>query len=99
MSAPPVREARRLLIAGKVQGVGYHWNMLQQATQLGLAGWVRNRRDGSVEAQACGGDEPLAALIAWARKGPPGARVEQVEVERIDDAGEIGTSFVQQATA
>ena len=94
----PAREARHLLITGHVQGVGFRWHMVQQATRLGLAGWVRNRRDGSVEAQASGGDEQLAALIAWARNGPTGARVAQVHVERTTDCNELSSGFVQKAT-
>jgi len=97
MSASPAGEARHLRITGNVQGVGYRWNMVQQAARLGLTGWVRNRRDGSVEAEATGGGEQLAALIAWARNGPPGARVGQVHVERIAPCNELGNGFVQRA--
>ena len=91
-------EARHLLITGKVQGVGYRWNMLHQATQLGIAGWVRNRHEGSVEALACGDDESLAALIAWARHGPPGAQVSHVHVGRIVITEAFGEGFKQQPT-
>ena len=98
MSATPAREARRIVITGSVQGVGYRWNMVQQAQRLGLTGWVRNRRDGSVEAVACGGDEELAALIAWSRIGPTGAQVKQVHVERPTLHEDLGERFIQLAT-
>lgn len=62
-----------------MQGVGYREAMCREAERLGVAGWVRNRADGSVEALAQGSDAGLAALLAWARRGPPAARVERVE--------------------
>lgn len=73
--------ARRVVIAGRVQGIGYRDWMVREAQRLGVHGWVRNRRDGTVEAMLCGSDEAVAAMIAWARRGPPGARVDRVEVE------------------
>jgi acylphosphatase len=61
-----------------VQGVGYRYALQHEAARLGLTGWVRNRRDGSVEAIARGPAELLDALTAWARRGPPAARVTDV---------------------
>jgi acylphosphatase len=73
--------ARRLRIHGLVQGVGYRESMRCEAEKLEVSGWVRNRRDGSVEALICGPDDAIAAIIAWARTGPRFSRVEHVLVE------------------
>jgi acylphosphatase len=72
---------RRLRLTGRVQGVGFRYAMQREAQRLGIAGWVRNRRDGSVEALAQGTPESVDALVAWARRGPPGARVADLQVE------------------
>jgi acylphosphatase len=66
---------RRLQISGRVQGVGFRYAMQQEAARRGVRGWVRNRGDGSVEALLAGDDEAVEALSAWARQGPPGAKV------------------------
>lgn len=76
--------ARCLRICGRVQGVGYRVAFEQQARALGLAGWVRNRLDGSVEALVAGAPEAIEAIITWSRHGPAAAQVEQVTVA---DAG------------
>ena len=74
-------ELRRLVITGLVQGVGYRYSMAHTARALGITGWVRNRGDGSVEAVVAGPADAVAAIIHWARQGPPDAQVEQVAVE------------------
>jgi acylphosphatase len=61
---------RNLRISGRVQGVGYRWSLCAEAERLGLSGWVRNRRDGSVEALVSGPVEALDALLLWAQHGP-----------------------------
>jgi len=74
-------EVRHLIITGQVQGVGYRYGMVAAARRLDVTGWVRNRRDGSVEAMVAGNAEAVAAIIDWARHGPAGAEVAHVAVE------------------
>lgn len=78
--------AKRLNITGIVQGVGYRAAFHDTAVALGLSGWVRNRRDGSVEATVRGDARQVDAIIDWARRGPPGAKVSQVSISAVDDA-------------
>ncbi len=75
---------RRLVIEGIVQGVGFRYAFQAQAVRLGLSGWVRNRRDGTVEAVVSGTPDAVEAMIAWAHAGPPSARVTRVEVSPTD---------------
>jgi acylphosphatase len=77
-------KTQHLRIHGRVQGVWYRESMRQEAERLGVAGWVRNRPDGSVEAVVQGPDEAVDALIAWARIGPPQARVARIELSETD---------------
>jgi acylphosphatase len=71
--------ALHLRIYGRVQGVGYRQSLASEARSLGLRGWVRNRSDGSVEAIIQGPSAAVQAALAWARRGPPSARVDRVE--------------------
>ena len=73
--------ARRLTISGQVQGVGFRYALADEARARNLRGWVRNRRDGSVEAVVAGPEHDVEAVIAWARHGPPAAQVTRVAVE------------------
>jgi len=76
-SASVVR--RRLIVHGRVQGVWFRGSTERQARALGVAGWVRNRPDGSVEAVFEGDAGAVARAVAYCRQGPPGARVDRVE--------------------
>jgi len=69
-------------IGGLVQGVGYRDGLRQQAERLGITGWVRNRRDGTVEAVIRGRRDAVETLLGWARVGPPAARVAEVTVQQ-----------------
>ena len=80
---------KQLSIAGRVQGVGFRFYMERKARELGVTGWVRNRRDGSVEAIIQGASGAVEAMIAWARRGPPSAVVAEVRVT--DASGDFAT--------
>jgi acylphosphatase len=73
-------KTQRLLILGRVQGVWFRESMRREAERLGVAGWVRNTPDGGVEAVVQGPAEAVDALIEWARRGPPQARVDHIEI-------------------
>jgi acylphosphatase len=81
---------RRLRIFGTVQGVFFRAWTVQQAQMLGVKGWVRNRRDGSVEAEAWGDAAPVERLIALCGQGPSQARVDRVAVEEIEGEAPAG---------
>lgn len=72
-------KAKRYIVRGRVQGVGFRWFVDHEARQLGLAGWVRNNIDGTVEVLAMGNDPQLAALFTRLRQGPRAARVDDVQ--------------------
>ena len=67
--------ARRLVIRGHVQGVGYRYAMIETAEALGVTGWVRNRREGTVEAFVQGEPARIDSIVTWCRRGPPSARI------------------------
>lgn len=71
----------RLIIRGRVQGVYFRESMAMKARELKVTGWVRNRRDGSVEAMIQGSDDALGAMLRWARHGPDRALVESVQLD------------------
>ncbi len=78
-------------ISGRVQGVSFRWYTSDRAQQRGVAGWVGNLPDGRVEAVFEGGTRSdVEAMIDWCRTGPPGARVEDVEVVWEDPEGLTG---------
>lgn len=75
----PDKTSRNLKIHGRVQGVWYRESMRREAEMHGVAGWVRNCTDGTVEAHVEGAPEAVEAIVAWCRRGPPAARVSNVE--------------------
>ena len=75
----------RLTIRGSVQGVGYRAFVEDEARARGLKGWVRNRRDGSVEALIAGEPQAVEAMVAACRRGPRSARVDTVEIAEADE--------------
>lgn len=87
--------AKHLVITGVVQGVGYRAAFETRARALELSGWVRNRRDGSVEAMVTGDIESLEAIIEWAWHGPAAARVTGVSVRDKED-GELRAGKFEQ---
>ena len=80
----------RVIVRGRVQGVGFRYDVALRARSLGVAGWVRNRSDGAVEAVFEGPSDRVESLLDWCRRGPAGARVDAVEAEREPPAGETG---------
>jgi acylphosphatase len=83
------RARLRLVVRGRVQGVGFRFSAYDEAKQLGLAGWVRNLPNGEVEIVAEGSRENLQMLAAWAHLGPPSAHVTDVREEWSDFTGEF----------
>jgi acylphosphatase len=82
--------ARRFLVSGRVQGVGFRAFVVEAARGLGLAGWVRNLADGRVEALAEGEDAALDRLAAALARGPLLARVDRVEEQQAAPEGRTG---------
>jgi acylphosphatase len=71
---------RRVVVNGRVQGVFFRDSCQREAARAGVAGWVRNRNDGAVEAVFEGEDDAVEAMVAWCRRGPSRARVDRVDV-------------------
>lgn len=69
-----------VVVRGEVQGVGYRYTLRMVAEEAGVTGWVRNRRDGAVEAEVEGTDDQVDAVLAWMAEGPPGAFVQDATV-------------------
>ena len=89
--------ARHVVVTGLVQGVAFRWRTRVRAGELGLAGWVRNLMDGSVELTCEGAPDAVDDLLVWLRRGPPAARVEALRVREVPAAGLAG--FEIRATA
>jgi acylphosphatase len=90
--------AQRIVIVGRVQGVGYRDAAVQAAFVFGVCGWVRNRQDGSVEALAQGEHDALERFVTWCRRGPPLARVTEVALFEAD-VDTVLYTFEMRATA
>lgn len=88
--------SRRLMIHGRVQGVYYRASAQETALRLNLSGWVRNRRNGTVEALVSGSEAAVEAFIAWAHEGPPAARVDRIDIDDAD--APAAGSFEQRPT-
>ena len=82
---------RLLRVSGRVQGVGYRYSLCAEAQANGISGWVRNRGDGTVEAILQGSPQAVEKTLAWARRGPPGARVTAVSTQ--DAPGEFDRPY------
>ncbi len=83
----------KVIVHGAVQGVFFRAETRDRARSLGLAGWVRNVPDGTVEAVFEGDDERVESMVEWCRRGPGGARVEDVEVAWSEPEGPEGFSI------
>jgi acylphosphatase len=81
------RLARRAVVSGRVQGVGFRYACVAEARAIGAAGWVRNLPDGRVEAHVEGDESQVMQLLAWLQDGPPFARVDSVEVSAAEPMG------------
>jgi acylphosphatase len=90
-------EAKRYLVRGRVQGVGFRWFVEREAHMLGIAGWVRNNHDGTVEVLAQGTRDQLSGLHSRLRKGPRAARVDAVEVSEANPATELSSFRIEGA--
>ena len=95
---PPDTLTRRVLIEGYVQGVGFRAFACRVAPRLGISGWVRNRRDGTVEALISGTPDGVEKMLAEFRRGPYGAHVRSVRLIEPGDAEWTAGAFVPRAT-
>ncbi|MCC6340136.1 MAG: acylphosphatase [Acidimicrobiia bacterium] len=84
----PVR--RRVVVTGRVQGVWFRESCRREAVAVGVAGWVRNASDGTVEAVLEGPPAAVERVVRWCRSGPSGARVEAIDVSVESPVGERG---------
>ena len=80
----------RIVVRGRVQGVGFRAFVEEEGTARGLSGWVRNRRDGSVEAVASGSVAAVEEFIGAVRLGPPASRVDALDIEKADETALTG---------
>jgi acylphosphatase len=90
-------EARRFVVRGRVQGVGFRWFVEREARSLGVGGWVRNNADGSVEVLAVGTRDQLLSLRSRLRQGPRAARVDDVQESEAGPAADLNTFRIEGA--
>ena len=91
-STEKATQARRFVVRGRVQGVGFRWFVEREAHVLGVSGWVRNNADGSVEVLAQGTRDQILGLRSRLRQGPRAARVDDVEESEVGPLAGL-TSF------
>jgi len=95
--AESLTQARRFVVRGRVQGVGFRWFVEREAHMLGVAGWVRNNADGSVEVLAQGTRDQLSGLRSRLRQGPRAARVDDVQESEARVASNLSTFRIEGA--
>ena len=93
----PRIETRRFLVTGRVQGVGFRWFVEREARTIGVAGWVRNNLDGTVEVLASGTRQQLSALSSKLRQGPRAARVDNVDESEARPVEDLKTFRIEGA--
>lgn len=89
-------EARTAKVIGRVQGVGFRWSAREVAVRLSLRGWVRNVADGSVEARFEGSRSAVERFSEWLRHGPPGARVDAIDLHSVHPTGEYRSFTIEE---
>jgi acylphosphatase len=90
-------QARKFVVRGRVQGVGFRWYVEREAHMLGIAGWVRNNSDGSVEVLAMGSRDQLSGLRGRLRQGPRASRVDEVEEAEVNPVAGLNTFRIEGA--
>jgi acylphosphatase len=96
-SASTSLQARRFIVRGRVQGVGFRWFVEREAHILGIAGWVRNNHDGSVEVLAQGTRDQVSGLRSRLHQGPRAARVDDVEEREANPVAELNAFRIEGA--
>jgi acylphosphatase len=97
MTAATETIARRFLVRGRVQGVGFRWYVEREARTLGISGWVRNTHDGCVEVLAMGSSQQLATLLGRLQAGPRAARVDAVDEAAAEPVPGLNTFRIEGA--
>ena len=97
MAASEQTITRRFVVKGRVQGVGFRWFVEREAALLGIAGWVRNNYDGSVEVLATGTHAQIAGLRSRLREGPRAARVDELQESEAQPVAGLNTFRIEGA--